>query len=261
MQVHHDAGTLVGASLVNPLALPGVNKLLGEAVSVFDVIPAATPKPVPGQVLGPRCSAAAAGGELALPAGTAHGVDHPGRAHCVGERRLPAACAERQAVLQENPCAPLPAHRQAGRAKALQKPPKLIHLLKRRVTLNHAPQIVFTPKKPKQKQSIRAHKLFVKSRSRFSFMLVKAWMREKVNWGRSTMPAGPKQPCLCVRGRKGNRLPVFQKKEMLNTTFKSLVLKLLLLKHDLCTSPTCTNLFKVIAFYKASWYQKKCAAE
>lgn len=48
VQVHHDAGALVGASLVNSLALPGVNELLGEAVSVFDVIPAATPKPVPG---------------------------------------------------------------------------------------------------------------------------------------------------------------------------------------------------------------------
>lgn len=91
VQVHHDAGALVGASLVNPLTLPGVNKLLGEAVSVFDVIPAATPKPVPGQVFGPCRPAAAAGGELALPAGTAHGVDHPGCANRIGERRLPAA--------------------------------------------------------------------------------------------------------------------------------------------------------------------------
>lgn len=75
------------------------------------------------------------------------------------------------------------------------------------------------------------------------------------------MPAGPKQACLRVRGGKGKRIPVFQKKETLNTTFKSLALKLLLLKHDLRTSPTCSNLFKVIVFYKASWYQKKCAAE
>lgn len=48
---------------------------------------------------------------------------------------------------------------------------------------------------------------------------------------------------------------------MLNTTLKSLALKLLLLKHDLSTSPTFSNLFKVTAFYKASQYQKKCAAE
>lgn len=95
VQVHHDAGALVGASLVNSLALPGVNKLLGKAVSVLDVIPTAAPKPVPGQVLGPCCSAAAAGGELALSAGAAHGVDHPGSAHRVGECRLPAACVER----------------------------------------------------------------------------------------------------------------------------------------------------------------------
>lgn len=48
VQVHHDAGALVGASLVDSLALPGVNELLGKAVSIFNVIPAATPKPVPG---------------------------------------------------------------------------------------------------------------------------------------------------------------------------------------------------------------------
>lgn len=62
-------------------------------------------------------------------------------------------------------------------------------------------------------------------------------------------------------GQKGKQTLSFRKKEMLNTTFKSLVLKLLLLKHDLCTSPTCSNLFKVIAFYKPSWYQRKCIAE
>lgn len=127
VQVHHDAGAFVGASLVNSLALPGVDELLGEAVAVLDVIPAAAPKPVPGQVLGPCRSAAAARGELTLPAGTAHGVDHPGRAHGVGERRLPAACAEREAVLGESPPpAPLPARPRAGRAKALQEPPKVI---------------------------------------------------------------------------------------------------------------------------------------
>lgn len=85
-------------------------------------------------------------------------------------------------------------------------------------------------------------------------------LNERVEWRwvRATRAEGPKQPCLHVRGGKGNnRLPFLQKKEMLNTTFKSLVLKLLLLKHDGCTSPTYSNLFKVQAFYKVSWYQKK----
>lgn len=152
VQVHHDAGALVGASLVNPLPLPGINELLGEAVSVFDVIPAATPKPVPGQVLGARCSAAATGGELALPAGTAHGVDHPGRAHRVGERRLPAACDGRQAVLEGRARAPrsLLTDEPGG-----QKPPKFIRLLKGRVTLNRAPQYVFALKKPSETNPLK----------------------------------------------------------------------------------------------------------
>lgn len=91
VQVHHDAGALVGASLVNPLALPGIHELLGEAISVLDVVPAAAPQPVPGQVLGAGGAAAAAGGQLALPARAADGVHHAGRAHRVGERRLSAA--------------------------------------------------------------------------------------------------------------------------------------------------------------------------
>lgn len=95
VQVHHDPGTLVGSSLVNSLPLPGINELLGEAVSILDVVPTATPQPVPRQVLGPRSPAAATGGELALPAGAAHGIDHPSRAYRVGERCLPAACTER----------------------------------------------------------------------------------------------------------------------------------------------------------------------
>lgn len=102
VQVHHDTGALVGASLVNSLALSGVHELLGEAISVLDVVPAAAPQPVPGQVLGPRGAAAAAGGQLALPARAAHGVDHAGRAHRVGERRLPAACTETQAGLGDS---------------------------------------------------------------------------------------------------------------------------------------------------------------
>lgn len=40
-----------------------------------------------------------------------------------------------------------------------------------------------------------------------------------VNRGRSTMPAGLKQPCLRVGDGKGNRLPVFQKKRDVKYNF------------------------------------------
>lgn len=118
VQVHHDAGALVGAPLVNALTLPGVHKLLGKAISVLDVVPAASPQPVPGQILGPRGTAAAAGGQLTLPAGAAHGVDHAGRTHRVRERRLPAACTETQVGLGDSH---LSWHTEwARRTKALQ---------------------------------------------------------------------------------------------------------------------------------------------
>ena len=92
VQVHQDARALVRALGVDALPLAGVHELLGEAVAVVDVVAAAAPQPVPRQVLGARGAAAAAGGQLALAAGAAHGVDHPRGAHRVREGRLAAAC-------------------------------------------------------------------------------------------------------------------------------------------------------------------------
>lgn len=91
VQVHEDASALVGALGVDPLPLPRVHELLGKAVAVVDVVAAAAPQPVPRQVLGARCAAAAAGGQLALAARAAHGVDHPRGTHRVREGRLAAA--------------------------------------------------------------------------------------------------------------------------------------------------------------------------
>lgn len=82
---------LGGAARVVLLPLPGVHELPGEAVAVVDVVSAAPPQPVPGQVPGPGGAAAAAGGQLALAARPADGVDHAGGADGVREGRLPGA--------------------------------------------------------------------------------------------------------------------------------------------------------------------------
>lgn len=92
VQVHEDASTLVGALGVDALPLTRVHELLGEAVAVVDVVAATAPQPVPRQVLGARRAAAATGGQLALAARAAHGVDHPRGTHRVCEGRLAAAC-------------------------------------------------------------------------------------------------------------------------------------------------------------------------
>ena len=57
-------------------------------VSVLNVVP--TPAPDPGrlQVLRSSGPAAAAAGELAVPAAPRHAVDHPGARHGVGEGGL-----------------------------------------------------------------------------------------------------------------------------------------------------------------------------
>lgn len=49
------------------------------------VVAAAAPEPVAWQVAGPSGTAAAAGGELALAARSADGIDHAGRADGVSE--------------------------------------------------------------------------------------------------------------------------------------------------------------------------------
>lgn len=96
VEVHHEPGALHGALGVGLLALTRVHKLLGEAVAVHEVVTAAAPQPVAGQLLGAGGAAAAATGELALPAGAAHRVHHPRRADGVRERRLPATCGNKQ---------------------------------------------------------------------------------------------------------------------------------------------------------------------
>ena len=57
-------------------------------VSVLNVVPTASPDPGRLQVLRPAGPAAAAAGELAVPAAPGHAVDHPGARHGVGEGRL-----------------------------------------------------------------------------------------------------------------------------------------------------------------------------
>lgn len=91
VQVHEDARALVGAFGVDAFPLARVHELLGKAISILDVVPAAAPQPVPRQVLGTSSAAAATSGQLALPACAAHGVDHPRGAHRVCEGRLSAA--------------------------------------------------------------------------------------------------------------------------------------------------------------------------
>lgn len=92
MEIHQQAGALVRAFRVALLALARVHKLLGKPVAVVEVVAAAAPQPVPGEVFGANGATAPAAGELTLPAGAAHGVHHPGRADGVGERGFSAAC-------------------------------------------------------------------------------------------------------------------------------------------------------------------------
>lgn len=91
LDVHQRPGVLRRTSRVILLPLPGVHKLPGESVAVVHVVAAASPQPVPGQVAGPGGTAAAAGGELALAAGAADGVDHAGRTDGVSEGCFPGA--------------------------------------------------------------------------------------------------------------------------------------------------------------------------
>lgn len=96
LQVHQHARLLLRAPHVVLLPLLGIHKLLGEAVPVLHVIPAAAPQPVSGQVLGPGSPAAATAGELSLAASPADGVHHPGSADGIGESSLSATCRRMQ---------------------------------------------------------------------------------------------------------------------------------------------------------------------
>lgn len=61
-------------------------------VAVFEIIPASAPDPIALQVLGPATHGTAARRQLAVPAGTADGVDHSGGGDRVNERGFPARC-------------------------------------------------------------------------------------------------------------------------------------------------------------------------
>lgn len=90
LQVHEGARVLLGALRVVLLPLAGVHELPGEAVAVVDVVTAAAPQPIAGEVAGSRGPTAAAGGQLPLATRPADRVHHPRRADGVGEGRLSA---------------------------------------------------------------------------------------------------------------------------------------------------------------------------
>lgn len=92
LQVHQHASLLLRTSHVVLLPLLGIHELLGKTISVLHIVPAATPQPVSGQVLGPGGPAAATAGELSFTASPADGVHHPGSADGVGESGLSATC-------------------------------------------------------------------------------------------------------------------------------------------------------------------------
>lgn len=94
VQVHEDASTLIGALGMDSFSFSCVHKFLGKTIAIVDVVPAAAPQPVPRQVFGARSSAAATGGQLALPACSAHGVHYTSSAHRICEGRLSAACGQ-----------------------------------------------------------------------------------------------------------------------------------------------------------------------
>lgn len=91
LQVHQHAGVLGRAARVVLLPLAGVHKLAGKAVAVVHVVAAAAPQPVARKVARPGGTAATAGGELALAACPADGIDHASCADGVGEGRFPGA--------------------------------------------------------------------------------------------------------------------------------------------------------------------------
>lgn len=94
VQVHLLPPTLGRALGEALLALAGVHKLPGEPVAVVEVVPTAAPQPVTRQVFRSGGPAAAAAGELTLPASPAHCIHHPSCTDGVGESRLPAACRD-----------------------------------------------------------------------------------------------------------------------------------------------------------------------
>ena len=77
-------------SRITLLALPGVDEHDGEPVPVVDVVAAAGPGPVDGEVGETRPGAAAAGRQLAVTIRTRHGVEYSSR-----HQRLTKRCFRR----------------------------------------------------------------------------------------------------------------------------------------------------------------------
>jgi len=62
-------------------------------VAVLEIIPASAPDPIALQVLGPATPGTSARRQLAVPTGTADGVDHSSGGDRVNERGFPARCS------------------------------------------------------------------------------------------------------------------------------------------------------------------------
>lgn len=114
LQVHKGACMLYRALEVVLLSLSGVHELPSEAVSVVDVVPAAAPQPVSGQVPGSSGSAAAAGRELAFPARPAHCIHHTGCTDGVRERCFPAAWRKHQHTQESEERHNVPKYKENG---------------------------------------------------------------------------------------------------------------------------------------------------
>ncbi|CAN7989494.1 unnamed protein product, partial [Ixodes hexagonus] len=81
VQVHELASLCQGAPRVVLLPLANVHEALGEAVAVRHVVAAASPDPVPAQVVRPKLARAAAAAQLTVPARAGHRVHHAGGGH------------------------------------------------------------------------------------------------------------------------------------------------------------------------------------
>lgn len=101
VNIHQQPCTLIRAFGIAFLPLTCIYKLLGEPVAIVQVVSAAAPQPISGEIFGTRGTTAPTAGELALSAGTAHSVHHPRRTDGVGERRFSAACGDKNERMNE----------------------------------------------------------------------------------------------------------------------------------------------------------------
>ncbi|CAN8018851.1 unnamed protein product, partial [Ixodes persulcatus] len=92
VQVHELPALSERSPRVILLPLSDVDEALREAVAVRHVVPAASPDPVPAQVVRPQLARAAAAAQLPVAARPGHRVHHARSRHGVRERSLPARC-------------------------------------------------------------------------------------------------------------------------------------------------------------------------